>query len=162
MNAICACACCMHICTQLLNDPGWGAALLMSNVHMVSACPVLRYLMINAETYGGGLWYTWFDRDLGLAGEDSIHHAAWHAHMLMYGRRMIQDINACCKTYSCTRCLAWSPFLRPLECRRMLADVNMHACMSDQSPADTLALVGQGALCPQNHADMAKQHPHQC
>lgn len=26
------------------------------------------YLMINTAPYGGGLWHTWFDRDLGIAG----------------------------------------------------------------------------------------------
>lgn len=52
---------------------------------------------LNVETYGGGLWHSWFDRDLSIAGRVIIRNADGHfqAKLVKIDRPILRVPNLC-------------------------------------------------------------------
>ncbi|KAL3141983.1 hypothetical protein ABBQ32_004627 [Trebouxia sp. C0010 RCD-2024] len=78
-----------------------GNGLHMIGAHTDSPCLKLKpvsksiksgYLTVNVETYGGGLWHTWFDRDLSVAGRVLVKQGGQLQHKLVKIEKPIMRI----------------------------------------------------------------------
>jgi aspartyl aminopeptidase len=68
-----------------------------------------NYTQVGVECYGGGIWHTWFDRDLTIAGRVVVRSRETHVHRLLRIQRPILRIPNICIHLARDEHLRFSP-----------------------------------------------------
>jgi len=61
-------------------------------VRPISKREKLGYLQVGVETYGGGIWHSWLDRDLSLAGRVVVtqQDGSFHSKLVKVDRPLLR------------------------------------------------------------------------
>ena len=80
-----------------------GCGVAVVGAHTDSPCPKLKpktklhksgHLCVACQPYGGGLWHTWFDRDLGVAGRAILNRGSASASAAAMGANGTTSVGA--------------------------------------------------------------------
>mmetsp|Transcript_76556 Transcript_76556/g.212641 ORF Transcript_76556/g.212641 Transcript_76556/m.212641 type:complete len:471 (+) Transcript_76556:113-1525(+) len=128
------------------------SGLSMVGAHTDSPCLRLRpnsqmsstgMLQVGIQTYGGGLWHTWFDRPLGLAGKVIVREPS-SGHLAEKLVRIAQPVmiipNLAIHLQSADERKAFSvnteSHLQPVMCSKMFDDAAVGAADRAEAPKD--------------------------
>jgi aspartyl aminopeptidase len=100
-------------------------------------------IQLNVECYGGGLWHTWFDRDLSIAGRvilrDPVDPTKFSHRLVKVNRSVLRIPNLCIHLKSQKEREAFAvnseDHLMPILCSEVRKSINKPAIDTDLAPA---------------------------
>ena len=131
--------------------------------HTDSPCPKLAprsaidssgFTKLNVMLYGGGLWNSWFDRDLTLAGRVVVNLSDSIQTRLVHIKRPILNIPELAIHLSSNREkfeFNKESHLKPLLCSALLADTNKVELKNKSHPGALMQLIAQESGCEVEH-----------
>lgn len=132
-------------------------------VKPISAMTSQGYLQVGVECYGGGLWHTWFDRDLGLAGRVIVENetqSGFESKLVLMNKPLLHiptlaihlDREVSTKGFSFNK----EKQLRPILATKIQAELNAAPAADAASASSTCVCVSYYSQIPHTpiHTDL--------